>query len=120
MNFMDGLPQSNKCNCILVVVDKFTRYAHFLPLTHNFTDAKVAHSYLENVYKMHGLPEAIISDRDLVFTSKFWSELLRVVDTELSMSTPYHPHIDGQTERVNQSLEIYLQCFIHACPGKWS
>ena len=90
MDFMDGLPQSNKCNCILVVVDKFTIYAHFLPLTHNFTDAKVAHSYLENVYKMHGLPEAIISDRDLVFTNMFWRELFSVIGTELNTSMPYH------------------------------
>lgn len=71
MDFIDGLPSSGKFNCILVVVDKFTRYAHFLALSHPFTAAKVAHSYLENIYKLHGLPEAIVSDRDPVFTSNF-------------------------------------------------
>ena len=119
MDFIDGLPQSNKFNCILVVVDKFTRYAHFLPLTHPFTAAKVAHSYLENVYKLHGLPAAIISNREPVITIKFWRELFHVKGTELNMSTPYHPQTYGQMERVNQCLEIYLRCFTHAHPNKW-
>lgn len=91
LDFIDGLPQSNKANCILVVVDKFTRYVHFLPLSHPFTAAKVAHSYLDNVYKLHGLPAAIISDRDTVFTSKFWKELFHIIGIELNMSTPHHP-----------------------------
>lgn len=82
--------------------------------------AKVAHSYLDNVYKLHGLPATIVSDRDLVFTSKYWKELFRIIGTGLNMSTPYHPQTDEQTERVNQCLEIYLRCFIHACPSKWS
>ncbi|KAM3348690.1 hypothetical protein ACQJBY_022133 [Aegilops geniculata] len=120
MDFIDGLPQSSKAKCILVVVDKFTRYAHFLPLNHPFTAAKVARVYLDNVYKLHGLPKAIISDRDPVFTSKFWQELFRIIGSELNMSTPYHPQTDGQSERVNQCLEIFLRCFIHACPHHWS
>lgn len=120
MDFIDGLPQSGKANCILVVVDKFTRYAHFLPLQHPFTAARVARAYLDNVYKLHGLSKGIISDRDPVFTSKFWRELFASIGTELKMSTPYHPQTDGQSERVNQCLEIYLRCFIHACPNHWS
>lgn len=120
MDFIDGLPQSHKYNSILVVVDKFTRYAHFLPLSHPFTAAKVANSYLDNIYKLHGLPAAIISDRDPVFTSHFWRELFRIIGTELNMSTPYHPQTDGQTERVNQCLEVYLRCCIDACPNKRS
>ena len=119
MDFIDGLPSSGKFNCILVVVDKFTRYAHFLPLSHPFTAAKVAHSYLENVYKLHGLPEAIISNRDPVFTSSFWRGLFKAIGTELNMSMSYHPQTDRQTERVNQCLEIYLKCFTHANPHKW-
>lgn len=120
MDFIDGLPQSNRANCILVVVDKFTRHAHFLPLNHPFTAAKVARTYLDNVYKLHGLPKVIISDQDSVFTSRFWRELFKIIGTELNMSTPYHPQTDGQSERVNQCLEIYLRCFIHACPNHWS
>ena len=116
MDFIDGLPTSGKFNCILMVVDKFTCYAHFLPLSHPFTSAKVAHSYLENVYKLHGLPAAIISDRDPVFTNTFWRELFKYAGTELRMSTSNHPQMDGQTKRVNQCIETYLRCFVHACP----
>jgi len=97
MDFIDGLPQSGKFNCILVIVDKFTRYAHFLPLQHPFTAAKVALSFIDNIYKLHGLPKVIISDIDPVFTSKFWKELFQNIGTELRMSTPYHPQTDGQT-----------------------
>lgn len=74
---------------------------------------------MDNVYKLHSLPESIISDRDKVFTSKFWTELFRRSDTQLRMSSSYHPQTNGQTERVNQCLEAYLRCFSHACPKKW-
>uniref|UniRef100_A0A8R7V586 Integrase catalytic domain-containing protein n=1 Tax=Triticum urartu TaxID=4572 RepID=A0A8R7V586_TRIUA len=90
------------------------------PLNHPFTTAKVDRVYLDNIYKLHGLPKAIISDRDPVFTSKFWHELFRVIGSELNMSTPYHPQIDGQSEHVNQYLEIFLRCFIHARPNHWT
>lgn len=75
---------------------------------------KVAHSYLDNVYKLHGLLEAIISDRDPIFTNNFWRALFKTIVIELNMSKPYH----FQTERVNQSLEINLRCVIHACPSR--
>lgn len=63
MDFIEGLPTSNRINAILAVVDKFTKYAHFLPLSHPFTTLQVAQLYMDNIYKLHGLPEAIISDR---------------------------------------------------------
>lgn len=75
--------------------------------------------YMENVFKLHGLPEAIVSDRDKISTSNFWQELFRLAGTELRMSSAYHPQSDGQTERVNQCLEGYLRCFVHSCPHKW-
>lgn len=120
MDFVEGLPTSGTANCIMVVVDKLTRYAHFIPLHHPFTAAKVALAYTDHVFKLHSLPEVIISDRDPIFTSRFWKELFSQIGTELRMSSAYHPETDGQTERVNQCLEIYLRCFTHACPSKWS
>jgi transposase InsO family protein len=72
-----------------------------------------------NVYKLHGLPATIVSDRDKVYTSNLWLELFRLSQTQLRMSSGYHPQTDGKTERVNQCLETYLCCFAHACTTKW-
>jgi hypothetical protein len=72
MDFIKGLSKSGFANCILVVVDKFSKYSHFVPMLHPFTTAKVAEAFLHNVYKLHGLPVAIISDRDKFSISHFW------------------------------------------------
>lgn len=119
LDFIEGLPLSLGFNCILVVVDKFSRYAHFIALAHPFTAFDVALAYMQNVYKLHGLPQSMISDRDCIFTSNLWSELFKLTDTQLRMSSAYHPQTDGQMERVNQCLETFLRCLVHACPRKW-
>jgi hypothetical protein len=72
MDFIEGLPKSESANCILVIVDKFTRYGHFIVLSHPYTASSVAMVFMNKVYRLHGMPTAIISDRDPVFTSKFW------------------------------------------------
>jgi hypothetical protein len=113
MDFIDGLPLSINANCNLVIVDKFTKYGHFIPLTHPYTARTVAQCFLANVYLLHGLPSAIISDHDPVFTSNFWKQLFKLTGTELHLSSAYHPQIDGQMERVNQCLEIPL--LLHQC-----
>lgn len=75
MDFVEGLPKSNGKDSILVVVDKLTKYCHLIALTHLYTDASIAQIIFDNVVKLHGLPVAIISDRDPIFVSKFWREL---------------------------------------------
>jgi hypothetical protein len=72
MDFVEGLPSLGSANAILVVVDKFSKFAHFIPLRHPFTAESVAKLFLDNVYRLHGMPLSIISDRDRVFISKFW------------------------------------------------
>lgn len=119
MDFVEGLPTSGNANCILVVVDSFTKYGHFIPLKHPFTASGVAKSFLDNIYKLHGLPSVIITDRDRIFTSKFWQELFKLADVTLHMTSAYHPQSDGQTERLNQTMETFLRCFVNACPTKW-
>jgi transposase InsO family protein len=101
LDFIEGLPKSGGYDVIFVVVDKFTKYAHFVPMSHPYTALSVAQLYFNNIYKLHGLPEAIISDRDGVFTSALWQELFRLSNTKLLMSSFYHPQTDGQTERLN-------------------
>lgn len=91
MDFIEGLPKSKSFNCILVVVDKFTKYAHFLPLSHPFTALEVATLFMNNIFKLHGLPQAIVSDRDKIFTSNLWKELFKLLGTQLHMSSAYHP-----------------------------
>lgn len=86
-----GHPHSGKANCILVLVDKLTKIAHFLPLAHPYTAAKVTLLYMIQIYKLHGFPGAILSDRDPVFSSHFWQELFKYAGTELWMSTANHP-----------------------------
>lgn len=119
MDFVEGLPTSGTANCILVVIDSFTKYGHFIPLKHPFTAASVAKAFLTNVYCLHGMPTAIISDRDRVFTSHFWQHLFKLADVQLRMSSSYHPQSDGQTERLNQTMETFLRCFVQSCPSKW-
>jgi hypothetical protein len=70
-DFFEGLPKSGNSDCILLVVDKFTRYGHFIPLSHPFTTSTVAMVFLNEVYRLHGLPSAIISDRHPIFACKF-------------------------------------------------
>lgn len=120
MDFVEGLPKSNSYDVLLVVIDRFSKYAHFIPLAHPYTLIQVAQAYMNNVYKLHGLPESIVSDRDKVFTGKVWQELFRLSDTQLQMCFACHPQSYGQTERLNQCVEAFLRCTVHSCPKSWS
>jgi hypothetical protein len=84
-----------------VVVDRLTKYAHFLPLRHPYTAASVAKLFIDNVVRLHRVPLSIVSDRDRIFTSHFWKELLKALGTRLKYTTAYHPQTDSQSERVN-------------------
>ncbi|WVZ78975.1 hypothetical protein U9M48_026610 [Paspalum notatum var. saurae] len=119
MDFIEGLPKSEGFNAILVVVDRFTKFAHFIAIKHPYTAQVIARCILDNVVRLHGLPKSIVSDRDPVFVSHFWQELFRLYDAKLNLSTAYHPQTDGQTERVNQSLKMYLRCAVHNSPHSW-
>ncbi|GAA0139024.1 hypothetical protein LIER_00655 [Lithospermum erythrorhizon] len=119
MDFIEGLPRSKNMNAILVVVDRYTKYSHFLALSHPFSATSVAKLFLDNIFKLHGLPQHILSDRDKVFLSAFWQELCTKLGTKLHHTTSYHPQADGQTERVNQCLETNLRCMCSDMPKDW-
>ncbi|GJX45785.1 ty3-gypsy retrotransposon protein [Tanacetum coccineum] len=119
MDFITGLPSSKGLTVILVVVDRFSKYAHFAPLPTSFNAHKVAEVFLDIVVKLHGMPKTIVSDRDPIFVSKFWTQLFSLSGTQLNHSTAYHPQTDGQTEVVNRGLEQYLRAMVTDQPLNW-
>jgi len=119
MDFIEGLPKSEGYSVILVVVDRLTKYAHFIAIKHPYTAATIAKTFMENVVKLHGMPKSIVTDRDTIFVSQFWKEFFKAYKVNLKFSTAYHPQTDGQSERVNQCLEMYLRCAVHDSPQTW-
>lgn len=119
IDFIEGLPKSRGNDVILVVVDRLTKYAHFIPLSHPYNVQKVANIFMDHIIKLHGPPTVIVSDRDPIFTSKLWNEIFSAFKVDLRFTTAYHPESDGQTERVNQCLEQYLRCMTFKEPKKW-
>ncbi|KAG8734303.1 hypothetical protein FRC10_011771 [Ceratobasidium sp. 414] len=112
------LPESEtrygKFDMITTVVDNLTRMVHLIPTRQDYTAKDVAEIVFEHVYKLHGMPERIVSDRDSLFTSEFWTRLAELTKTELRMSSAYHPQTDGMTERAQRTYTSLLRI----CTGK--
>ncbi|GKA20595.1 putative reverse transcriptase domain-containing protein [Tanacetum coccineum] len=113
MDFVTKLPKTETGqDTIWVIVDRLTKYAHFLPIREDETLEKLTRQYLKEVISRHGVPVSIISDHDGKFTSHFWKSLHKALDTQLDMSTTYHPQTDGQSERTIQTLEDMLRACV--------
>jgi len=120
MEFIMELPLSEGCDQLWVVIDRFTKMAHFLPLGKEKKAATdLAVIFAREVWKYHGLPTDIVSDRDSPFTSETWQEFLRLSGIRPRMSTAFHPKTDGQTERLNQTIEAYLRAFVGHEQHNW-
>lgn len=110
---------TNVLGLYCLVVDRFTKYAHFGALPNHFTAAKVAQLFTDMVIKLHGFSNSIISDRDPVFIEEVWKKLHELSGTKLKLRTVYHSQTDGQTEVVNRGLEQYLRSFASLKPSTW-
>ena len=119
VDLITGLPESEGYNAIMVVVDRLSKLLHVLPTTDQVTSEGMARLYRDNVWKHHGLPDQIISDRGPQFVSRFMKELNSILGIKTTPSTAYHPQTDGQTERENQGIEQYLRLFINHRQDDW-
>jgi hypothetical protein len=125
MDFVTQLPTSKDpvtgydYDAIFVIVDRYTKGAELIPFRHNYAAAQLAHVFIDRVVRHHGIPESIISDRDKLFTSNFWTTFLAAIGTKKKLSTAYHPQTDGQTERVNQTMETYLRIYCNQQQDNW-
>jgi Integrase zinc binding domain/Chromo (CHRromatin Organisation MOdifier) domain len=121
VDFITGLPPSGeqKFDTITVFVDRLTKMVHYVPCHVKLSAENFADLFVQNIFRLHGLPLQIVSDRDPRFTSQFWREVMGALGTKLSFSTAFHPQTDGQTERMNRSLEEMLRHFITPMRGDW-
>lgn len=119
MDFIEALRKVNGKTVVLMVVDRFSKAAHFIPLSHPYTAPMVAHAFFAEIVRLHGMPETIVSDRDPVFTSEFWRELFRLAGVKLQMTTTFHPQGDGQSEATNKIISMYLRCLTGDRPRHW-
>jgi transposase InsO family protein len=119
LDFIEGLPKVAGKSVILTVVDRFSKYAHFIALSHPYTAKSVAHMFFAEIVRLHGIPMSIVSDRDPVFSSAFWQALFRASGSSLMMSSAFHPQTDGQMEAVNKAISMYLRCLTGDRPRQW-
>ena len=121
MDFITDLPLSEESDQLWVVIDRFTKMVHFIPLRQaEKMAANLAKIFAREIWKYHGTPMDIVSDRDSQFTSGTWKEFLRELGTRPRMFTTFHPQTDGQTEQLNQTIEAYLRAFISKEQSNWA
>ncbi|KAK2374423.1 putative mitochondrial protein [Trifolium repens] len=121
MDFVGGLPRNQKGqDSIWVIVDRLTKSAHFIPVKSTYKAPQYAAIFMEQIVRLHGVPLSIVSDRDPIFTSRFWKAFQNAMGTRLKMSTSHHPQTDGQSERTIQTLEDMLRACVLEDGGTWS
>src|SRR5258708_1133122 len=120
VDMIEELPHSKGYNAVLVVVDRLSKWIPAIPTVTSLDSAGVAQLFLEHVWRHHGLPEEVISNRGPAFMSNFSCELAALLGVKLTPSTSYHLQTDGQTEHVNQEIDAYLRVFVSHRQDDWS
>jgi len=119
MDFITDLPKSEGDDAILIVIDRLTKMAHFLPCTKEIDVRQFSELFMREIFQLHGLPKDIITDRGSIFTSDLWKETTKQLGIEQRLSTAFHPQTDGQTERTNSTLEQYLRAYVNYQQDNW-
>ena len=119
VDFITKLPVVAGKNVVLVVCDRLSKITHFVATTEGMSAEGLARLFWDNVWKLHGLPESVVSDRGPQFVAELTKELNRMLGIKTKLSTAFHPQTDGQTERMNQELEQYLWFFIKHRQKDW-
>jgi hypothetical protein len=120
MDFIPELPTSNGFNNILVIIGKLTKYAIFIPTSTTVTEKETAKLFFSHIIAKFSIPHQIISDQDTRWKGDFWKEICSQIGMRTSLTTAYHPQVDGQTEILNQGLEISLRAYIGPSQDDWS
>ena len=108
IDIIGPLPKSNRMDAIVVIVNQFTKMICLKATTMNISSEEIAKIYRDNIWKLHGIPRKILNDREPQFASKFMEEFTKALGTKRQLSTAYHPQTDGQTERINQEIGMFL------------
>ena len=119
LDLITGLPNADGYDAIVTFVCSLTKMAHFVPCASTVNARQLARLFLDNIYRLHGLPRFLIGDRDPRYTSHFFRSLMTDLRTTLSLSTAYHPQTDGQTERVHRTIEQILRSYVHTNHDQW-
>lgn len=122
MDFVEGFSKVGGKSVVLTIVDRFSKMAHFMALSHPYSVQSVARAFFNNIVRLHGFPCSIVSDRDTVFTSHFWEELFKLAGVKLLRSLAFHPQTDGQSESPTASLSCICGAWlvivlVHGCSG---
>jgi transposase InsO family protein len=120
MDFVVGLPESDGYNAVWVVVDRLSNMKHLVPCRDNTDGKKLGEMFIMEVFKLHGLPDSMVSDRGPQFASEFWRHVCKRLGIVRKLSTAFHPQTDGQTERINAVMEQYLRVFVNYQQDNWT